>query len=219
MEEIKVATMADIEKLEAIPFEKRLPATNMYDLLKLGAQKNLEKTAISFMFSGDTFESPVQVSYQELISQITRTANLFHDLGVGPRDVVTYLLPNAPHAHYVLWGGEAAGIVNPVNPLLEASTIRDICLAAKTKVLVALADVPGSEIWQKVEAIRGDLPDLKAIVRVFGPSDEKNGIIGFDEVINNYNGDSLDSKREIDPYDIASMYHTGLSPVLKNEPR
>ncbi len=209
MEEIKVATMADIEKIESVPFEQRMKVGNMYDLLKEGAEANAEKTALSFMFSGDTFESPIQVTYGELISQITRTANLFHDLGIGPKDVVTYLLPNAPHTHYVLWGGEAAGIVNPVNPLLEASTIRDICLAAGTKVLVALAEVPGSEIWQKVEAIRHELPELKAIIRVFGPSDEKEGIIGFDEVINNYNGDSLDSGREIDPQDIASMYHTG----------
>jgi len=42
-----------------------------------------------------------------------------------------------------------------------------------------------------------------------GPSDEKEGIYGFDEVIPRYNGHKLDSNRVIDPQDIASMYHTG----------
>ncbi len=209
MEEIKIATMADVKKVEEIPFEERLAATNMYDLIKQGCAINPDSTAISFMFNGDGYASPMQVSYKEFWAQINRTANLFYDLGIGPKDVITYLLPNAPHTHYVLWGGEAAGIVNPINPLLEANTIKDICIAAGTKVLVALGEVPGSEIWQKVTQIRKEIPGLKAIVRVFGPSDEKEGILGFDEVINNYNGEKLDSNRQIDPMDMASMYHTG----------
>ncbi|MBU2510828.1 acyl-CoA synthetase [bacterium] len=209
MEEIKIATMADIEKIEQIPFEKRLTATNTYDLIRQGCEINPANTAISFMFNGDSYANPMQVSYGEFWALINRTANLFYDLGIGATDVITYLLPNAPHTHYVLWGGEAAGIVNPINPLLEAATIRDICVAAGTKVLVALGEVPGSEIWQKVTRIRSEIPGLKAIVRVFGPSDEKEGIVGFDEVINNYNGEKLDSNRQIDPMDIASMYHTG----------
>ncbi|MCG8334122.1 MAG: acyl-CoA synthetase [Proteobacteria bacterium] len=209
MDEIKIATMADIKEIEQVPFDERLKATNMYDLLKQGSEIDPEKVAMSFMLNGDLYDSPMEVTYKDFFSQINRTANLFHDLGVGPGDVVSYLLPNAPHAHYVLWGGEAAGVVNPINPLLEAHTIKDICQAANTKVLVALGEVPGSEIWPKVEQIRKELPNLKAIVRVFGSGDEKEGIIGYDEVIQNYNGDKLDSGRQIDPSDLASIYHTG----------
>jgi fatty-acyl-CoA synthase len=46
-------------------------------------------------------------------------------------------------------------------------------------------------------------------VRVFGPSEEKEGILGFDEVIGRYNGTHLDSGRRIQPQDRASLYHTG----------
>jgi fatty-acyl-CoA synthase len=109
----------------------------------------------------------------------------------------------------VLWGGEAAGIVNPINPLLEPATIAEICQAAGTKVLVALTEFPGSDIWQKAMAIRKDLPDLKAIIRIMGPGDEKEGIYGYDEILGRYNGERLDSNRKIAPGDIASMYHTG----------
>ncbi|MCP4753398.1 MAG: acyl-CoA synthetase [Proteobacteria bacterium] len=209
MGEIKIASIKDIEEIEKVPFDERLRATNTYDLIKQGATIDPDAKAISFIMSGDLYESPMEITYAEFMAQINRTANLFHDLGIGPRDVVSYLLPNTPHTHYTLWGGEAAGIVNPINSLLEASTIRDICLATGTKVLVALGEMEGADIWQKVEAIRHDLPDLKAIVRVFGPSDEKNGIYGFDEVVPKYDGDKLDSGRIFDSQDICSMYHTG----------
>ncbi len=209
MGNFRIATIKDVEEIERVPIEKRLTAFNTYDLFKKGASINPDGLAISFMLSGDLYAKPMQVTYRDFWAQINRTANLFHDMGIGPRNVVSYLLPNLPHTHYVLWGGEAAGIVNPINPLLEASTIREICQAAGTEVLVALGDLPGVDIWQKVKTIRKDLPKLKAILRVMGPSDEKEGIYGFDEVISRYNGDKLDSNRRIDPQDIASMYHTG----------
>lgn len=209
MERLRVVTVADIEEFEKIPIEDRLEFFNTYDMIKHGAAINPEATAISFILSGDAYTAPKQVTYREFLSQVTRTANLFHDLGIGPRDVISYLLPNLPQTHYVLWGGEAAGIVNPINPMLEPPTIREICQAAGTKILVALGEFPGSDIWQKVSAIRNDLPSLKAIIRVMGPGSEKEGIYGYDEVIMRYNGDKLDSGRVIDPQDIASMYHTG----------
>ena len=118
-------------------------------------------------------------------------------------------MPNIPQTHYVLWGAEAAGIVNPINPLLEPATIADICRAAKTKVLVALAEVPGSEIWSKAMAIKDRIPTLEHVVRVFGPSDPDQGIVGFEETVEKYSSETLNFDRVIDPDDISSLYHTG----------
>lgn len=209
MEHFRIATPADIAHIETTPIEERLTAFNTYDMIQQGARINPEAPAISLILSGDQYKTPLQVNFRDLTAYINRTANLFNDLGIGPRDVISYLLPNLPHTHYVLWGGEAAGIANPINPMLEPATICKICRAAGTKVLVALGEVPGADIWDKVMAIRKDLPDLKAIVRVFGPSDEKNNIIGYDEVIGGYAADKLNSGRAIDPADTASIYHTG----------
>ncbi|MEN8245081.1 MAG: acyl-CoA synthetase [Thermodesulfobacteriota bacterium] len=209
MEKLKIKTLADVEAYEKIPLKERMTCFNTYDTIMQGSALNPDAPAMSFILSGDSYKEPMQVTYRELIQQIHRAANLFHDLGIGPTDVISYLLPNIPHTHYVLWGGEAAGIVNPINPMLEPGTIRDICLAADTKILVALGEFPGSEIWEKVMAIKDDLPNLKTIVRVMGPSDKKENIVGFDEAIAGYNGDALDSGRQIQPEDICSMYHTG----------
>ena len=209
MGKVKFRHISDIEAFENTPIENRLEAFNTYDLIKNGAAINPDATAISFFLGGDSYDQPMQVPYRDLMANITRTANMFHDLGVGPNDVISYLLPNLPHTHYVLWGGEAAGIVNPINPLLEPDTIAEICQAAGTKILVALAEFPESDIWEKVMKIRKDLPNLKAIIRVMGPGDETDGIYGYDEIIRRYTGEKLDSNRQIDPQDMASMYHTG----------
>jgi fatty-acyl-CoA synthase len=206
---LRVETLADVEEFEKTPLEERLPAFNTYEMISRGAAIGPDAIAISFFLSGARYDAPTQITYREFLQQINRTANLFHDLGIGPKSVVSYLLPNLPQTHYVLWGGEAAGIVNPINPLLEPATIRDICLAANTEVLVALGEFPGSDIWEKALKVRKDLPNLKAVVRVMGESDEKEGIYGYEELLPRYQSEKLDSGREIDPEDIASLFHTG----------
>jgi fatty-acyl-CoA synthase len=200
---------AGIERFEAVPLEDRLSVRTTYDLIRRGAAAAPEAPAISFIPDGDAYGRPVTVSYDRLVQRINQTANLFHDLGIGPTDVVSYLLPNLPQSHFILWGGEAAGIVNPINPLLEAATIAEICRAAQTKILVALGDVPGSDIWAKATAVRAATPSIETVVAVGAPGDSARGVIGYDEVIDRYPGDRLVSGRVIDPTDRASLFHTG----------
>lgn len=206
---LEVRTIADVEAIEKTPIAEKIKALNTYDLLRNGAAINPDAPALSSFFSGEDYTSSRTISYRDFFFKITQTANLFHDLGVGPGDVISYLLPNLPETHYVLWGGEAAGIVNPINSLLAPSTIQDICLAAGSKVLVVLGEIPEWDIWQKVSLIRKELPGLKAMIRVMGPGDEKEGVYGFEGLLPRYRGDRLDSGRQINPEDIASMYHTG----------
>jgi fatty-acyl-CoA synthase len=134
---------------------------------------------------------------------------MLHGLGVGPGDVVSLLLPLLPQSFCALFGAEAAGIANPVNPLLEAGQIADILRAAKTKVLIALGPLPGTDIWSKVERIRGQLPDLKAIVVVHGAADAANGVHAFDALADAQPADRLVSGRLIKPADTAAYFHTG----------
>ncbi len=202
-------TVEDIEAFEKVPFEQRATFFNTYDLLKQGAAVDPDSPAISLIKSGDEYEKCQIVTYGEFINKVNRTANMFHALGLGPQDVVSYLLPNLPQTFFVIWGGEAAGIVNPINPMLEVSTIADICQAAGTKILVALGDVSGSEIWDKAQRIREKLPDLKAVVRVNGSGPLSEGTFDFEQELSKQNGDGLTFDRQISPSDTASLYHTG----------
>jgi fatty-acyl-CoA synthase len=209
MEEVIIRNIDDIKAVESVPLEERVTWQSTYDLLTKGAAINPEAVALYFLMSGEMWDSPMEITYGQLLGRITQSANLFCDLGVGPRDVVTYILPNLPQTHFSLWGAEAAGIANPINPLLEPTQIRDIMNAAKTKVLVTLAETPGTDIWQKVDSIRREIPTLEAIVQVMGASNEAEGIYGYDEVIDKYNASGLDSGRSIAPDEVCSLYHTG----------
>jgi len=204
-----IRSLADIKAIEKTPLADRIPEKNTYELLDKAAAINPDGIAISFIKEGHLYQEPIEITYRDFIKRIRQTANMLHDLGVGPEDVVTYLLPNLPQTHFVLWGAEAVGIVNPVNPLLEASAIRDICNAAGTKIIVTLAAQPDSDIWAKVEAVRGDIPSLTHVIRVMGPSDEEKGILGYEEVIDRYDGGRLSFERDFKADDIASLYHTG----------
>ncbi|MBT6611572.1 MAG: acyl-CoA synthetase, partial [Deltaproteobacteria bacterium] len=68
MEKVNITSLADIEALEKVPFDERLTATNTYDILKEGAAINPDATAISFMLTGATYTSPMQITYRELMS-------------------------------------------------------------------------------------------------------------------------------------------------------
>lgn len=208
-EEFTIRGLEDIRELEKIPYTERIQEKSTIEILEKGAAKNPDKTAISFLMNGDTYDQPVEVSFKTLISRIRQAANMFSDLGVGSNDVVTYVLPNLPQTHYVLWGAEAAGIANPINPLLEAETIRDICRAAQTKVLVTMGNVPGIEMWPKIDSIRKQIPTLKYVIQIMGEANESENIINFDEAIEKYAADKYTFDRVIDPDDIASLYHTG----------
>ncbi len=209
MESFKIRNVADIEEIEKTPLSERVPERSTYELIQRGADMGPDSTAISFIMKGEEYDKPQKITYVQLMGKIRQTANLLSDLGLKKTDVVSYILPNLPQVHYVLWGGEAACIANPINPMLEPRTIRDILEAAGTKVLVALGEFPGTDIWQKVESIRKDVPGLEHVLRVMGPSDESRGIYGFEEKVEEYPADRLTTGRVIDPDDIASLYHTG----------
>ena len=209
MESYQIATLADIETIEQVPAHERVTAQSTFQLLENGARQNPDAPAISFLTDGDTFHRPRLISHNELIGKIRQTANMFHDLGIGPQDVITYVLPNLPETHFVLWGAEAAGIANPVNPLLEADTLRDICIAAQTRILVTLGPELGCELWQKVDTVRRQIPGLKWVIRVGGESDPDEGVLGYEAQLAQYPADRLTFDRTIAKTDIASLYHTG----------
>src|ERR1700743_520879 len=165
---------AEVRAFEQVPFADRIAAPSTYEAIKLGAAHDPDAPALQFLANAEPSDTPVVISYRDFIARVTRAANMFHALGVGKDDVVSFLLPLLPDAFVTLFGAEAAGIANPVNPLLEPHQIAEILEAARTSALVALGPVPGTDIWQKVEQVRGKLKHLKAIVQV-GQRAEETG--------------------------------------------
>jgi fatty-acyl-CoA synthase len=203
------ATDADVHAFEEIPYAQRVAAESTYEAIRLGAAHNVDAPAIQFLPNAEPADTPVILTYRDFVARVSQAANMFHALGVHGDGVVSFLLPLLPEAFVTLFGAEAAGIANPVNPLLEPHQIKEILDAARTTVLVALGPMPGTDIWQKVEQVRKDLKHLKAIVQVHGPGDPASGVYSFADLMKKQPSDRLVSGRRITGEQVAAYFHTG----------
>jgi len=161
-----VRTLSDIAELEKVPLAERQLAPSTYGALNAQAEKTPERKALSFFLEADQFEQVHEWSYRQLFAEITRAANAFTYLGLKQDQVVAFILPNLPETHFTIWGGEAAGIAMPINPLLEAAQIGDLLRSARAKIVVTLAPTPGTEMWQKLASQLDTLPDVKSVLWV-----------------------------------------------------
>ncbi|KWA07907.1 acyl-CoA synthetase [Burkholderia territorii] len=160
-----IATLDDVLAIEARGLPHDLPAST-YELIRAGAAIDPSAPALSFFPTVDAHRDAERWTYRELVHDITRTANMFVRLGVNADSVIAYVLPNLPETHFVIWGGEAAGIVCAINPLLDSRAIGDLLNAAGASVLVTLAPFPGTDLWQKVAAILHEVESLEHLVLV-----------------------------------------------------
>jgi fatty-acyl-CoA synthase len=177
--------------------------------LQLGAARDPDKPALYFLPNADPAEPALTVSYRQFMAGVTQAANMFGALGVGPTDVVSFLLPLLPESFMSLFGAQVAGIANPVNPLLEPVQIAEILRAANTKVLVTLSAQAGPELWAKVERIRKDLPALEAVVVLKGQANEADRVYSYEQLAAAQPSDRLVSGRRIAAGDTAAYFHTG----------
>ncbi|MBC9228495.1 acyl-CoA synthetase [bacterium SPL81] len=157
-----IASLADVIKIEQVGMPKDFP-NNTYDLIKQGVAKNPKAIALSFFLQNENYKSPQQWSYQKLFERITQTANFFHGLGADKNTVIAYILPNLPETHFVIWGGQATGIVAAINPLLEVDAITELLNSLNATIIVSLAPFPGTDLWQKISQV---IPKVGSIQHV-----------------------------------------------------
>lgn len=161
-----VQTLNDIESIERVPLSDHGLACSTYEALRQAAERTPQAPALSFFADAAGFKRTHEWSYAQLFGDITRAANAFHDLGITPGEVIAFILPNLPETHFTLWGGEAAGIVMAINPLLEAKQMAGLLKAAKVSVVVTLAPTAGSDLWPKLASQLDQLPTVNAVVWV-----------------------------------------------------
>ncbi|WP_415769454.1 acyl-CoA synthetase [Pseudomonas sp. LB3P38] len=161
-----VQTLNDIESLERIPLSERGLACSTYEALRQATECNPQAPALSFFADAADFKRTYEWNYSQLFADITRAANAFHDLGIKPGEVIAFMLPNLPETHFTIWGGEAAGIVMAINPLLEAKQMAGLLNAAKASVVVTLAPTTGSDLWPKLASQLDQLPMVRSVVWV-----------------------------------------------------
>ena len=157
------------------------------------------------------------------MERVTQAANAFHRLGVRASDTVAYLLPNLPQTHFTIWGGETAGRVAAINPLLEPPQILQLLNAVQARLLVTLA--PGAsalDLWAKCAPILGGIATLEHVLCVDPSSlvgkatapraysaQGRVAVHDFDAMLDREDDSQLGFTRQIEPTEIASLFHTG----------
>jgi fatty-acyl-CoA synthase len=162
------ANLADMKALEAeaARWADRDVARTMYQFLSRARDAQGTRPAISYQLLSAPDAPKVTLTWDQLHRRVTQAANLFRSLGVGPKDVVAYILPNAMETAVTLLAGAVAGIVNPINPLLEPEQISAILRETGAKVVVTLRPFPKTDLAQKVAEAVKFAPDVKTVVEV-----------------------------------------------------
>ncbi len=163
----KFATDADARAIEnAVPWSERDVATTLHGFLSRVASKHGSRPAVSFQILSGPKDKAETLTWSDLLDRTCQAANLFRSLGVGETDVVAYLLPNCNETIQTLLGGAVAGIVNPINPLLEEEQIAAILRETNAKVLVTLKAFPKTDVAQKAaEAVRL-APNVETVLEI-----------------------------------------------------
>jgi fatty-acyl-CoA synthase len=205
----------DLAAVEAVPLDERdLPAST-YELLARAAAQCGGTPALHLLGEdrggGADWRSAPCWSYDELFAQVTRAANMYHALGLTPGAAVALMLPNTGATHAALFGAQAAGIANPVNPMLAPEHITAILTLTRAQILVAAGPSLDSEIWDRAVRIAQTVPSIRALVSVGGAPDERPaGYAGdFAELGLPQPGDRLVGSYRPGPDDLAAYFHTG----------
>jgi fatty-acyl-CoA synthase len=159
--------MKDRNRIEAeMPWEARDVPVTLYGLLSKTAGKFPTHNAISYQIFSGPKDKAETFNWTQLKDKTSQAANLFRSLGVGPKDVVAYILPNCNEAVLTLLGGGVAGIANPINPLLDAEQIGAILRETGAKVVVTLRPFPKTDVAEKTAAAVALAPNVKTVLEV-----------------------------------------------------
>lgn len=198
-----VRSLADIERIEAVPLDDRLATRDIYETLKDAARRFAGRIAIIDLPEGGEGE-PRRWTHAQAFAAITCSANLLHETGLGAP--VGYLLPNLAETHFVLWGAAAGGGAAPVNPLLNAQAIADILDAVGASALVV--DGADARLVEKVVEVQRLLGRPLAVIAVRGVP-EGSGWIDYAAAVADQPSDRLVFEPSGDPDRIAAYFHTG----------
>ena len=219
-----VATQADVDAIEAYGLPTDLPDST-YEAIRRAATEYPEAPALSFFLHTADHAKPETWSYRQLLAQITRTANVFHGLGADKNSVIAFVLPNLPETHFVIWGGQATGVIAAINPLLAPEAIAELLIAVNARILVTLTPCAEADLWQRLRPSLGRVATLRDVLLVsmaehVGGSrrvelaqreaqSENFRIHDFAAALREQPGDRLLSGRHIDPEDYSSFFCTG----------
>lgn len=151
---------------QQMPWDQRALPPTVYQALQKTASEHGGRPAVTFQLLSGAKDPAETLTWSDMRAKTAQAANLFRSLGIGENDVVAYLLPNSNETVLTLLGGLTAGIVNPINPLLDVDQIAAILRETNAKVLVTLKAFPKTDVPQKAAAAVALAPNVKTVLEV-----------------------------------------------------
>jgi fatty-acyl-CoA synthase len=205
MQKQHIRDAADLARIEARPYAEFMQHGHVYDALRQVASRHPHRVALSYLLDADPETAPRQWTYDELLSDIRRTANLFGELASGEEPRIAMLLPAIPEAYLTLWGGETAGVVCPINYLLDAAHVAQLIRASRANILVTLGPNPELDIWSRAKKLKEECPTLRHVLAVGGAP----GAADFAAALLGMPDDVLHRPPASSPDRLAALFHTG----------
>ena len=161
------AGIEDRKRIEAEgPWASRDVPVTLFGMLSDTAAKFPDHKAVSYQIFSGPKDKAETFTWRELKAKTAQTANMLRSMGIGPTDVVAYVLPNCNEAILTMLGGATAGIVNPINPLLDPEQIASILRETGAKVVVTLRAFPKTDVADKVASAVAHAPGVKTVLEV-----------------------------------------------------
>ena len=129
----RYAGPADLEAIEAVPLAARGLPRSTYEALRASARDVPSRTALIVLPDGEHWDSPVEVTFGELLNDVHRIANSLTLLGVRRTDAVGLLSPNVAGLVPAMLAAQAAAIAAPVNPALGPAQVTELLKKLSTE--------------------------------------------------------------------------------------
>ncbi|WP_327010593.1 acyl-CoA synthetase [Dactylosporangium sp. NBC_01737] len=211
------ATPDNLAAIEAVPLEARGLPESTYALLARAARRWPDRTAVTVLPDATRWREPQRRTFAELLADVHRVANLFHDLGVRRDDAIALMSPNCAELITATLAAQLAGIAAPLGSGLSRPHLAELLRRSGARVLVAAGPDLAPDTWDTAQALARDgLLDTILVLRPTGVADVPEPLPAVDGVRIGYLGELAAAK---DPSgfdgelprssDLAAMFHTG----------
>lgn len=205
-----VISIADIEALEAQPYDELIPARTLLDLLRATAHFHPDRPAVTTIPAGGYAGRSLTITHRELYGKAIGAANLFHSLlGKGERGTVAFLGCVVDGMTEALFGAQIAGVASTINYLLSAEVIADLLAAENAAVLVVSPPDADAAIWQKAQTVIERMPSLKHVVVLGKAGAAGRPLLEFAEAASGHSTDELEFDTQSSREKVCALFHTG----------
>ncbi|HMN79657.1 MAG TPA: AMP-binding protein [Burkholderiaceae bacterium] len=163
-------TRDDVRRIERTSLEDRLVVEDFSERIDIALRsRSPDDAALFYVPDGDADAPAEEVTFRDLLGNIERAAAVLRDGAGEPAVVTAVLMPAVPSIYWAILGAMRAGIVFPVNWMIDGRYLSALLREAGVTRIIALGPTPGFSIWETLTSIAGDLAPGTRIWSVAGP--------------------------------------------------